>query len=119
VPELNVWDLRAARQLIPTSRAATLRQTVLVSKRVHVFVSGQVQGVFFRAEAAQRARALGLSGFVRNTPDGRVEAAFEGDPEAVDAMVDWMHAGPPLARVDDVEVIEEVPRGDADFHISH
>jgi acylphosphatase len=75
--------------------------------------------VFFRAEAAQRARALGLGGFVRNTPDGRVEAAFEGDPEAVAAMVNWMHAGPPLARVDDVEVIEEDPRGDAEFRISH
>jgi acylphosphatase len=90
-----------------------------VSKRVHVVVSGRVQGVFFRAETAQRARALGLGGFARNTADGRVEAEFEGDPEAVDAMVRWMHEGPPLARVNDVEVIEEDPRGDEDFRISH
>jgi acylphosphatase len=85
---------------------------------VHIFVSGRVQGVFFRAETAQRARALRLGGFARNTPDGRVEAAFEGDPDDVDAMVRWMREGPPLARVDDVEVIEENPRGDTDFRIS-
>jgi acylphosphatase len=74
--------------------------------------------VFFRVETARRARALGLGGFVRNTPEGRVEAAFEGDPVTVDAMVAWMREGPPLARVDDVEVIEEDPRGDTDFRIS-
>jgi acylphosphatase len=90
-----------------------------VSKRVLTLVSGQVQGVFFRAETAQRARALGLGGFVRNTPDGKVEAAFEGDPGAVEAMVRWMHEGPPLARVDHVDVTEEEPRGDAEFRISH
>jgi acylphosphatase len=90
-----------------------------VSKRVHVVVSGRVQGVFFRAETAQRARALGLGGFARNTADGRVEAAFEGDPDDVDAMVRWMHDGPPLARVDDVDVIEEDLRGDTVFGISH
>ena len=89
-----------------------------MSKRVHAFASGQVQGVFFRAEAAHRAGALRLGGFVRNTADGRVEAVFEGDSTAVDAMVAWMREGPPLARVDDVEVIEEDPRGDTDFRIS-
>jgi acylphosphatase len=92
---------------------------VAVSKRVHVVVSGQVQGVFFRAETAQRARALGLGGFVFNSPDGTVEAAFEGDPGAVDAIVSWMHEGPPLARVENVEVTSEEPAGDTDFRISH
>ena len=87
-------------------------------RRVHVFVSGQVQGVFFRAECAQRARTLGLGGFVRNTPDGRVEATFEGDPSAVDAMVEWCRQGPPLAVVDNAEVIDEEPRGDAEFRVS-
>ena len=55
------------------------------TKRVHVFVSGQVQGVFFRAECASRARKAGLGGFVRNVADGRVEAVFEGDRAEVDA----------------------------------
>ena len=90
-----------------------------MSKRAHVVVSGRVQGVFFRAEAAQRARALGLGGFVRNTPDGLVEAAFEGDPAGVDAMVEWCRTGPPLAAVERVEVSEEDPRGEREFRVRH
>ena len=89
------------------------------AKRVHVFVSGQVQGVFFRVEAAQRARGLGLGGFARNIRDGRVEAVFEGKPEDVDAMVEWCRSGPPLARVDDIEVTAEEPTGETDFRIRH
>jgi acylphosphatase len=88
-------------------------------KRVRVFVSGRVQGVFFRAETARRARALDLGGFVRNTPDGRVEAAFEGDPAGVDTMVEWCRTGPPLAAVEDVEVIDEEPRGEGEFRVRH
>ena len=88
------------------------------SKRVHVFVSGEVQGVFFRGECATRAQELGLAGFVKNLPDGRVEAAFEGDPAAVDSMVEWCHTGPRWAQVKDVEVIEEEPRGDTEFRVT-
>lgn len=88
-------------------------------KRVHVLVSGRVQGVFFRSECAERARARGLGGFVRNLPDGRVEAVFEGDPEAVEFMVDWCRRGPRLARVERVEVSEEPPRGEREFHIAY
>ncbi|TMK86326.1 MAG: acylphosphatase [Actinobacteria bacterium] len=88
-------------------------------KRIHLLVSGQVQGVFFRAEAARRARSLGLGGFVRNTPDGQVEAAFEGDPNAVDAMVEWCRSGPPLAEVGDVQISEEKPTGETAFRIRH
>ncbi|MGH2572581.1 MAG: acylphosphatase [Actinomycetota bacterium] len=88
------------------------------TKRVHAFVSGMVQGVFFRVEAASRARSLGLSGFVRNTPDGRVEAVFEGEPDQVDRMVAWCRRGPDLARVESVEVAEEPPLGDRDFRIA-
>jgi acylphosphatase len=91
----------------------------MTAKRVHVYVSGQVQGVFFRVETAQRARELGLGGFVRNAPDGRVEAVFEGDPRDVDAMVAWCREGPPLAHVDEVEVAEETPTGDTNFRIRH
>jgi acylphosphatase len=88
-------------------------------KRVRVVVTGRVQGVFFRAECAERARARGLGGFVRNLPDGRVEAAFEGDPQAVEFMVDWCRRGPRLARVDAVEVTEEPPAGEREFRIAY
>jgi acylphosphatase len=75
--------------------------------------------VFFRAEAAQRARGLGLGGFVRNTSDGRVEAAFEGDPAGVDAMVEWCRTGPSLAVVHGIEVSDEEPRGEQEFRVRH
>ena len=70
---------------------------------VHVFVSGRVQGVAFRASTRAEASALGLAGWVRNCPDGRVEAVFEGVPERVAAAVAWCHRGPSWARVDRVE----------------
>ena len=87
-------------------------------KRVHVYASGQVQGVFYRAECARQARALGLAGFVRNLPDGRVEAAFEGPPEAVDKMVQWCQHGTDWSEVTDVEVTEEQPKGDSEFRVA-
>ena len=68
-------------------------------KRVHVLVSGRVQGVSFRQSCAWEAKRLGAHGFVRNLPDGRVEAVFEGTPEVVEAMVAWCRRGPPLAEV--------------------
>ena len=73
---------------------------------------GRVQGVFFRRYVYERAKALGVRGFVRNLPDGRVEALFEGDASAVERMVAWCHQGPPRARVESVEVQWEEPRGD-------
>ena len=81
-------------------------------KRARVRIRGRVQGVFFRAEARARAESLGLTGWVRNAPDGSVEALFEGDGERVDSMVAWCRRGPGGARVDEVEVSEEEPRGD-------
>jgi acylphosphatase len=86
-------------------------------RRVHVVVSGRVQGVFFRASCAEEARARGLAGWVRNRPDGRVEAAFEGADAQVDAIVAWCRTGPPHARVDDVEVVPEAPTGESDFRV--
>ncbi len=74
----------------------------------HVFVSGKVQGVYFRATTQKTARELGVDGWVRNLPDGRVEAAFEGDEEALDAMIEYCHEGPQAARVEDVDV-EDAP----------
>jgi acylphosphatase len=87
-------------------------------KRVHLFVSGQVQGVFFRAECASRARDLGLGGFVRNLPDGRVEAVFEGDPAAVEGMVEWCHTGPRWAQVENVSATQEQPTGETRFRVA-
>jgi acylphosphatase len=73
-----------------------------------------VQGVYYRASTAEQARALGLSGWVRNLPDGRVELEAEGDATAVARLVDWLHAGPPAARVDDVAVSERDALGEAE-----
>jgi len=75
--------------------------------RVHVFVEGRVQGVFFRAETRQEALRNNLTGWVRNLYDGRVEAVFEGSREDVHRMVAWCRKGPPHAVVRNVEAAEE------------
>jgi acylphosphatase len=80
--------------------------------RVHLTVSGRVQGVAFRASAAEEARRLGLRGWVRNLPDGRVEAEAEGAREAVERLVAWCRRGPPAARVDDLTVAWGEARGE-------
>lgn len=67
--------------------------------RAHVVVGGLVQGVFFRSEARYEARKRGVTGWIRNLPDGRVEAVFEGEEEAVKALVAFCKTGPPGARV--------------------
>jgi acylphosphatase len=77
-------------------------------KRVHVYISGRVQGVFFRAETQRAAISLHLTGWVRNMEDGRVEAVFEGEDRNIDQMLAWCHTGPRQARVDQV-IIEEEP----------
>ena len=76
----------------------------------HVRVTGRVQGVFFRQSTSDRARELGIAGWVRNCPDGSVEAHVEGEEQAVQSMLDWLHQGPPAARVESVEVSERAPR---------
>jgi acylphosphatase len=86
--------------------------------RVHVVISGRVQGVFFRAHTRDEARARGLKGWVRNLPNGRVEAVFEGDRRVVDNMLAWCRQGPPYAYVDRVEEEWQPYRGDlADFRV--
>lgn len=80
--------------------------------RRRVLISGMVQGVFFRASTRDAARRAGVSGWVRNLPDGRVEALFEGEAENVAQVVQWCRRGSPGSRVAHVEVVEEVPRGD-------
>jgi len=70
-------------------------------------VSGRVQGVFFRSETQDEAQRHGLAGWVRNLPDGRVEAVFEGEKEAVNKLIEFCRRGPPGARITDVEVVWE------------
>jgi acylphosphatase len=86
-------------------------------KRARVRVRGAVQGVFFRAEARDRARSLRVAGWVRNVPDGTVEAVFEGDPARVESMIDWCRRGPRGAHVEDVEVVDEDPQGEQGFAV--
>jgi len=80
--------------------------------RVHVFVSGNVQGVFFRQKTKRQAESLDVNGWVRNLPDGRVEAVFEGEEEAVKKLVEYCHYGPSSAKVTGVDVIGESYRGE-------
>jgi len=87
-------------------------------KRFHLYISGRVQGVFFRANACKKACSLGLTGWVRNLSDGRVEAVFEGEDAAAAAMRDWCRTGTPPARVDCLKAEAEDPTGEfADFTI--
>lgn len=82
--------------------------------RRHVFCSGRVQNVGFRYFVLRKAGALGLSGWVRNLSDGRVEAIFEGSADAVDKAIEWCRIGPPHGQVSDVQVRKETPHGDFD-----
>ena len=81
-------------------------------KRVHVIVEGRVQGVFFRAYTSDEAKKLGLAGWVRNRPEGTVEAVVEGNAGSVDTILRWFYQGSPGSKVTDVKVQEESPIGD-------
>ncbi len=85
--------------------------------RRRVVVSGQVQGVFFRDTCRREAARRGVAGWVRNCPDGTVEAVFEGPPDAVSALVAWARKGPAQAVVDDVQTFEETPEGSTGFTV--
>lgn len=78
----------------------------MTDRAITAVVSGRVQGVFFRASARRVAQALGVSGWVRNRPDGTVEAFAQGDPDSLDEFVAWLREGPPDAHVADVEVAD-------------
>jgi acylphosphatase len=85
--------------------------------RRQVRISGRVQGVFFRDSCQTKASRAGVVGWVRNAPDGTVEAVFEGGPDAVQTMCDWCRNGPEQADVDHIEVTEEEPQGDTSFDV--
>jgi acylphosphatase len=87
-------------------------------KRARVRVSGLVQGVYFRAETSDRARSLGVSGWVRNASDGTLEALFEGEEDGVERMIAWCRRGPAGARVDAVSVEWEEPAGERGFRVA-
>jgi len=80
--------------------------------RAHILVSGIVQGVFFRANTAEKARELSLLGWVKNLPDGRVEAVFEGEKEKIEEIIDWLKSHPGMSKVEKVEVDWQEAKGD-------
>lgn len=89
-------------------------------KCVHVYISGRVQGVFFRAETRRAANGFNLTGWVRNRDDGRVEAVFEGEDESVEKMLEWCHIGPSAAKVKEVQIEEEPYTGEfRDFSVTY
>lgn len=82
-----------------------------------VWVAGTVQGVCYRASTREQARRLGVHGWVRNLPDGRVEAWLEGEQEAIDALLDWMRTGPPGAAVTRLDCTPGEPQGVQGFEV--
>lgn len=80
--------------------------------RVHLYISGKVQGVFFRHNTMKKAHELGLVGWVMNRPDKKVETVFEGDDQQVNGMIQWCRLGPPHSNVTNVEEIWEEPTGE-------
>lgn len=93
------------------SRAGLLRSVRSMEEEMrclHSWVSGRVQGVFFRAATCQQAARLGLKGWVRNLRDGRVEVLACGEEPALEALQQWLRNGPEMARVERIEVREEV-----------
>jgi acylphosphatase len=102
------------------SSSYRITESEKLMKRMHVIISGRVQGVFFRAETQRAAKDFSLTGWVRNMADGRVETVFEGENANVDKMLSWCHIGPPAARVEKVMTAEEPYTGEfSDFSIKY
>ena len=81
-------------------------------KRIHLLISGRVQGIFFRSQAKEKARELGLTGWICNLADGRVEAVIEGNKEKVEEITDWARSGPVLAKIEKIKMKEEEYQGE-------
>lgn len=97
----------------PPSQSKRVRELV----RTHCYVSGRVQGVWFRDSTWRQAERLGVSGWVRNLPDGRVETVYEGPRAAVEELLEWTHRGPERANVTAVEIHDEEPKGERGFSV--
>jgi acylphosphatase len=91
----------------------------MTTSRCRLTVSGRVQGVFFRDSCRTMAVALGVTGWVRNLPDGSVQVVAEGDRAAVDRLVEWCREGPPRANVTGVVVVDEAPAGEREFRVRY
>ncbi len=92
----------------------------MVKKRIHIFASGRVQGVYYRQNMIKIASELEVTGWVKNRTDGRVEAVIEGDAASVDTLVEWSKKGPVFARVKQLEKIEEEYTGEFEkFRVKH
>ena len=102
----------ATAPITATARATTAAATKTAPVRVHVYVTGRVQGVSFRAYTHEHAEDLKLTGWVRNLPDKRVEAVIEGEPDAVEKLLEAIRKGSPISNVTDVEVIKEPHKGE-------
>ena len=91
----------------------------MVEHTIRAVVTGKVQGVCFRAAAKKRADKLGLTGWVRNLPDGTVECTATGQQEVLDQFVKWLHKGPQAAEVSNVKIYEILHHSFADFSVKH
>jgi len=85
-----------------------------MKSKVHVIISGRVQGVWFRENTKSKAEPFGITGWVRNTSDGNVEAVFEGDEKIIEGILEWCNHGPPLSKVDNVEIKKQPASNDFD-----
>lgn len=106
------WNQQGERARMSASSNAESGSEVV---RLRIQVHGQVQGVFFRARAQERAQALGISGFARNEPDGTVTVECEGPAHAVEEMRAWCETGPPRAEVERIETTGLEPNGETGF----
>lgn len=88
-----------------------------MNKTIHFYVTGRVQGVFFRMRTKQHADLLGITGWVRNLNDGRVEGSASGDQKELEQFSAWLHEGPEYARVDGVDVEEREYQEFSDFRV--
>jgi len=84
----------------------------VAKQRIHLFIKGKVQGVFFRQTTKVTAEKKNVTGWVKNLHDGRVEAILEGNDVEVSEVVEWCHAGPVNAVVDDVKIVTELYKGE-------
>lgn len=88
-------------------------------RRVHVFISGQVQGIGFRGFVRRKAKQIGIKGWVKNLEDGRVEAVFEGKDRKVKEVLEECRKGPPFSVVDKIEIVKEKVQGERGFEIKY